>query len=549
MVFDLPKILVAFCVLIFAGSLAHAEDAPDFAAAIAQQARELEATGRLEIAGHTIYGHRFLRDLYLLNGYGPLWDEDNLEALLSAMEGLRNDGLNPDDYVLPEARRYLERRKVEQLTPTEQLELDVLLTEGLIRALYNLVYGKIDPEKLDPNINFARPLEETELAPIIVEHAARRGIESLLDMARPEHASYTLLKQGLQRYRDIRRKGGWPGLAGGKVLKPGARDARVPLLAERLTISGDYMPTVVRPDNELFDEPLVEAIKRFQARHSLEVDGILGPATLTALNISVEQRIEQIRVNLERQRWVLHALEAKSEFIIVDIAGFKVYWIKDDKPTWEQRIQVGRAYTQTPVFKDQIEYIEFNPTWTIPPGILRRSVIPNLKKDPAYINRSGFQLLTLDGKAVDPTSVDWANLRGFPYIVRQPPGPNNAMGLVKFMFPNPHFVFLHDTNNRGLFNRTQRAFSAGCIRVREPFDLAERLLQHQAGWNRARIDDVIASGRTRRVNLDKPMPIIIGYGTAVGTEDGVNFRPDVYERDPKVLKALDAPFSFRKRDR
>ena len=549
MVFILPKVLVAICVLIFAGNLAYAEEAADFAAAIADQEGKLEATGRLEIAGHTIYGHRFLGDLYLLNGNSPLWDDDNLDTILSAMLGLHDDGLNPDDYVLPEVRHYLERREVEQLTPTEQLELDVLLTEGLIRALYNLVYGKVDPEELDPNINFALPLEETELAPILVEHAARRDIESLLDMARPEHASYVLLKQGLQRYRDIQREGGWPVFAAGGVLRPGSRDLRVPLLAERLKISGDYMPVGGRPDNELFDELLVEATKRFQARHGLEADGIIGPVTIKALNISVEQRIKQIRVNLERQRWVLHELQVEGEFIIVDIAGFNVYWFKDGEPIWGQPVQVGRAYTKAPVFKDEIEYIDFNPTWTIPPGILRRSVIPNLKKDPAYLDKNGYHLLTLDGKIVDPKSIDWANVKGFPYIVRQPPGPNNAMGLVKFMFPNPHFVFLHDTNNRELFDRTQRAFSAGCIRVKEPFDLAERLLQQQAGWSRTRIDDVIASGRTTRVNLDQPMPIIIGYGTAVGTEDGVSFRPDIYKRDDKVLKALDAPFSVRKRDR
>lgn len=549
MIFDLFRFFIVSCLLNFSGYLALASEYDDFVAAIEQQKRQLSVNGRLEVSGHNIYGHRFLSDLYLLTGNRPLWGDSNLDVLYSAMIGLKEDGLNPDHYFFPEARRYLERRKQERLSPAEQLELDVLLTEGLIRALYNLAFGKVDPEELDPNINFARPLEETNLAPILVEYAAKCDIESLLNMARPEDESYILLKRGLQSYRKIQRKGGWPLIATGKVLKPGDQDERIPVLVERLTISGDYLPASVRTEKDQFDKPLVDALKRFQNRHGLDADGILGPVTLKAINVTVEQRIEKIRVNLERQRWFLHKLQANNEFIIVDIAGFKVYWFKEGKPIWEQRVQVGRTYTKTPVFKDQIQYIEFNPTWTIPPGILRRTVIPSLKKDPAYIENNGYLLLTPDGKPVDPKSVDWANLRGFPYIVRQPPGPNNAMGLVKFMFPNPHFVFLHDTNNRELFDQTQRTFSAGCIRVREPFELAERLLKNQAGWSRTRINHVIASGQTTRVNLDNTVPIIIGYGTAVGNEKGVSFRPDIYDRDSKVLQALDAPFSIRKRDR
>lgn len=543
------KILFPLGVLVLAAMPVQAEQAADFTAAIDQQEREFEATGRIEIAGHTIHGYTFARDLYLLNGDRPLWDDTNLDALLNALTGLREDGLNPDHYVFPEARRYLGRAQAKKLTPAEQLELDVLLTEGLIRALYNLAFGKVDPEDLDPNINFAVPLEETELAPILVERAARRDIEGLLDLARPQQASYAQLKRGLQRHREIQLNSSWPALPDGKALKPGERDARVPLLAERLTISGEYSPPVPPVDRELFDGLLVEALKQFQNHHGLEPDGIMGAGTRRELNIPVEQRIEQIRVNLERQRWYLHALEGEREFIIVDIAGFKVYWFRDGKPIWDQLAQVGRAYTKTPVFKDQVEYIDFNPTWTIPPGILRRAVIPGLKKDPDYLGKKGYELLTLAGKTVDPKTVDWASLKGFPYIVRQPPGPKNALGLVKFMFPNPHFVFLHDTNARHLFDRNQRTFSSGCIRVKEPFDLAERLLENQAGWNRTRIDDVVASGRTTRVNLDKPMPIIIAYATALSGEDGVHFRPDIYQRDTEVLKALDAPFAVRKRDR
>jgi murein L,D-transpeptidase YcbB/YkuD len=300
-------------------------------------------------------------------------------------------------------------------------------------------------------------------------------------------------------------------------------------------------------DPELFDPRLETAVKGFQQRHGLQADGVVGPATLAALNVPVAERIAQIRVNLERQRWIMH--EAYDEFLVVDIAGFQVYWIKDNEIIWQEQVQVGKEYTQTPVFKDRIRYLDFNPTWTIPPGILKRSILPKLKKNPNYLEQQGYLLLTQDGKAVDPATVNWQTLKGFPYIVRQPPGPNNALGLVKFMFPNPHYVFLHDTNHRELFDQTRRSFSSGCVRVRNPFDLAERLLAGQADWDRARIEQVVASGKTTRVNLKRPLRILIAYNTAMATPDQVYFKPDIYQRDAPVLTALNEDFQVHRRDR
>jgi murein L,D-transpeptidase YcbB/YkuD len=310
-------------------------------------------------------------------------------------------------------------------------------------------------------------------------------------------------------------------------------------------VTGD-LASAESTDPQLFDAALAAAVKAFQERHGLDADAAVGAGTLAALNVPVQARIEQLRVNLERQRWIMH--EAYDEFLVVDIAGFRAYWVKDDEIIWQEQVQVGKEFTQTPVFKDQIRYLDFNPTWTIPPGILQRSILPALKKDPGYLNKKGYELLTQDGKPVDPAGVDWKALKGFPYIVRQPPGPDNALGLVKFMFPNPHYVFLHDTNHRELFDRSNRSFSSGCVRVRNPFDLAERLLAGQDGWDRARIDQVVASGRTTRVNLDRPLRILIAYGTASADGERVYFKPDVYKRDARVLAALDGEFRVRQRD-
>jgi murein L,D-transpeptidase YcbB/YkuD len=525
---------------------ASAETAMDFSQAREAKRIELQGTARPEIGGRTIYSYRFIEDLYAANGGRPLWNESNRQAFLAAVPSLYADGLEPNEYVFPEIAAYLERAKQGSLDGSERLELDILLSEGLIRALYNLAYGKVDPVSLDPHFNFTRPLHRSGSEALLLEQIASGDIEGLFDMARPKHRSYVARKNGLKRYRELQSQVGWAVVPSGPVLKPGASDHRLPLLAQRLAATGDLGPGDRLAGGRTFDDTLVAALKRFQARHNLEPDGVLGPATLASLNVPVEQRIEQIRLNLERQRWYLQ--ELTSEFIIVDISDFKVYWIKDDQIQWEQVVQVGREYTRTPVFSDEIEYLDFNPTWTIPPGIIKRTIIPGLRKDSGYLDKKGYALLTPDGTPVDPRSVDWQNLKGFPYLVRQPAGPDNALGLVKFMFPNPHFVFLHDTNHRELFDHPRRLFSSGCIRVKDPFELAERLLQDKEGWDRDRIDDVIASGVTTRVRLDQPMRIIIAYGTAAARDGQVMFKEDIYKRDPGVLAALNGEFTPRRRD-
>ena len=385
--------------------------------------------------------------------------------------------------------------------------------------------------------------------PFFLEHITQGRIDEVFDWARPHNRVYTRLKTGLARYRAYQAAGGWAPVPAGGTLKPGDSDPRILAVRSRLVVTGDLPADKAAGDDpKLFDDSLEAAVRRFQTRHGIDVDGAVGPETLRKMNVPVEDRINQIRVNLERARWILH--QAYDEFLVTDLAGFETFWVKDNEIIWREPVQIGKNYTQTPVFSDEIQYLEFNPTWTIPPGILRRIVIPGLKKDPDYLDKKGYQLLTLQGEPVDPQTVDWANLKGFPYIVRQPPGPTNALGLVKFMFPNPHFVYLHDTSARGLFDRSKRTFSSGCVRVRNPMDLAERLLAGQQGWTRDKIDAVIASGKTTRVNLERRLRILIVYNTArlPIDDDQMHFRPDIYDRDAKVLAALDGPFMVRKRD-
>jgi murein L,D-transpeptidase YcbB/YkuD len=382
-----------------------------------------------------------------------------------------------------------------------------------------------------------------------------------MDNVRPTHAWYALGRERLRQYRRIAAAGGWPQVPAGPTLKLGMSDTRVEVLRKRLAVTGD-LPAAsatpaaesvgastpadagpASPASQVYDAELQAGILRFQSRHALGTDGNLGPATLAALNVPVEARIDQIRLNLERGRWVLH--EIKGEFVLVDVAGFYVSYFRDDKPVWTSKVVVGKPYRETPIFKSEITYVVFNPTWTIPPGILAKDKLPIIKRDPGYLTRSKIRVIDSRGREVSPYSVDWSRYNGanIPYQLRQDPGPDNALGLVKIMFPNPYLVYLHDSPAKTLYAEDERAFSSGCIRVQKPFELAELVLNDRERWNQTSIQAVIQSGKTQTVNLQTPVPVLILYWTAEPTPDGqIIFRSDVYGRDPPLLRALDSDF-------
>jgi murein L,D-transpeptidase YcbB/YkuD len=309
-------------------------------------------------------------------------------------------------------------------------------------------------------------------------------------------------------------------------------------------VSGDLTGQPV--DSLNFDEPLAAAVRAFQERHKISADGALGAGTLKELNVPVAARVDQIRVNLERGRWVLHEITS-ADLVVVDVAGFEVSYLRDRKVLWQGNAQVGKAYRQTPVFKSAIDHVVFNPTWTVPPGILGKDMLPAIRKNPDYLAKKKLQVIDRSGQPVDPASIDWAKYTGsnFPYMLRQGPGPDNALGLVKIMFPNPYLVYLHDTPSKNLFDQTERAFSSGCIRVQRPFELAELVLNDPQTWNRDSIDAVIKRGETRTARLKTPVPVLLMYWTVDPTNEGrVVFKRDPYGRDAKTLQALDAPLKL-----
>lgn len=523
-------------------TIVSAERAPALIPHMFQQSVEqLLPEGASSVAklpsGETIYRKRLIQKMYQDNDRHPLWNPISIQSLSDALSVLSEDGLNPGEYQFDAIRPYLLDPNLKPQTTEEAAKIDILLTEAYLRALYHLDYGKVDPERLDADHNFTAERNDEERSPLFLSWVQKGRVDLAFDWVRPKSDRYKSLKAALLSYQKIEAAGGWPTIANGKTIKSGDSDSRIPSIRTRLALTGD-LASAAGPD--VYDEELEQAVKRFQARHDMKVDAVIGPSTIIAMNEPVARRIDQIRINLERERWYFpHDLD---EYLLVDAAGFKVYWIKDNKIIWQELVQVGKRFTSTPIFRDQIEHIDFNPTWSVPPGINKRTILPSLKLDASYLDKKGYQLLDESGRSIDPRDVDWDEISEMPYTVRQPPGWDNALGKVKFMFPNKHSVFLHDTNHRDYFVKQKRTTSSGCIRLRNPLVFAERLLGRQEGWDRTRIDKTVASNKTTRVNLEKPLPILIQYSTVVAEGDEVTFRDDMYRRDAKLLAALDQPF-------
>ena len=487
---------------------------------------------------------------YESSQFEPQWlDPARLDALIAAVAELKYDGLEPVDYHVVELQSFrTDLRGGKALPPAEQAGLDLLATDSMMLALYHLYFGKVDPEKLSTEWNFpTRPIDVQHATERLKEAIAAGAIRESFEKARPQHPWYQRGRDRLREYYALRDAGGWEPIAAGQVLHPGDSDARVPALRQRLAVTGDFKAPQTA-DDSAYDTELEAAVKRFQDRHGLTTDGIVGAGTFAALNVPISARIDQIRVNMERARWVMH--ELKGDFVLVDVAGFDVSWFRNDEPVWTSRVIVGRPYRETPIFKSLVTYVVFNPTWTIPPGILVKDKLPILKKDPGYLQRNHIRVIDSQGREVDPDSVNWDAYgpgRLPPYQLRQDPGDDNALGLVKIMFPNPYSVYLHDTPTKSLFDRDERIFSSGCIRVQKAFELAELVLNDPARWNAATIAEVVAAKATRTVNLPSPVPVLILYWTAQPTTDGrVIFRNDIYGRDPPTLAALDRPLQPRR---
>jgi len=424
-----------------------------------------------------------LRAFYAVRDNRFVWqDSESVAAFAAALNTLQSDGLNVADYQPGAIMARYRQLQTPYATASDRMRFELSVSRILLTALTHLQRGKVDPYQIDPQWEIpimARPLDYQGIS----EAVDAQRFEQAFSLARPYAAPYQRLRAGLAYYRNIQMEGGWPQLPQrSQSLRPGDVDADVPLLRQRLALIGNTnwqngMPAgkpEEQPANLLeHDEALVEAVRLFQQHHLLEKDGIVGQQTRDAFNVSVDERIDQIRANLERARWLLHG-EA-SAFILVDIAGYRISYFRPNGEIWRSRIVVGQPYRSTPSLRSEITHLTVNPTWTVPPTIYREGSLPKIRDDIDYLYRQNMSVLDLRGQRLDPQQIDWWNPGGI--MRRQGPGPMNALGQLVLRFPNNHLVYLHDTPAQALFGRQQRAFSSGCIRVQGITELAQLLFE------------------------------------------------------------------------
>jgi murein L,D-transpeptidase YcbB/YkuD len=492
--------------------------------AVQGAARELRRNGEPGLAD-------LLETFYLDRGYRLAWaDPQSLTAardLLVRVASSHEDGLCPMRYNVPALR---DRTAVDRpFAADHAATLDVDLSTALLR--YALHLGLGHPAS-DDRASSARSLDV-----LSTFHAMRRPetVQAAVAALGSPHPEYWQLRRALATLRAAVLRGGWPSLPADLFLRPNdtAAFASLLALAERLQLGGDL--TRAWPGDEqpnVYAGALVEGVRRFQTRHGLVVDGIVGPRTVAALNVPASARLEQIETNMDRWRRVPDDLGRRH--VRVNIPEFRVRVFQDGMAILGMRAIVGRPATQTPVFSDRIRYLVFHPYWNVPDSIVRNEIAPAAADDPSYVAEQNFEVLSGwedDAELIDPASVDWEAER-LGLRIRQRPGPENALGRVKFMFPNRYSVYLHDTPATWLFDRSQRALSHGCVRVAHPESLAETLLADTGGWEAEQVAQAMTAGERVTVALDAPVPVHLLYFTAWADAAGaIHFRDDVYGRD------------------
>ena len=483
-----------------------------------------------------------LAEIYHRHGLQPLWlirkqPNPKAQILLRILSQSDQDGLNPDNY---KVARLLTLWNAQN--PLLLAELDVLLTLALGRYVADMREGSAEPCLLDPKLFASARDRRVDLGQVIKVALQKDDLGTYLRSQAPAHFAYQGLRRQLARFRIYAKQGGWPVIGAGPVIKPGMSDPRLPLIARRLHITGELAPDLA--PGSRYQGELVAAVKRFQGHYLLDQDGIIGKKTLAAMNIPPSGLIRKIILNMERWRWLPHHLAGRRLF--VNIAGFRLTGARDERVEITMPVIVGKKYHETPVFTGSLRYLVINPYWNIPDSIAEKEIIPAMQRDPGYLRKHHIRIFkgwAENAPEIDPRDIDWQTIgKGIRrYRLRQDPGQDNALGRIKFILPNHNNIYLHDTPSRGLFKRTSRDFSHGCIRVSQPLDLAGYVLQeNRKRIGKKEIKKLIASGKNTTVLLDTPMPVHILYRTVRvdRTSGEIYFYSDIYGRDALLARAL-----------
>jgi len=514
-------------------------------AEIIRQVLESRQPGeRYSVLNDELYASILLPDFYVENGFKPLWIQhyDSLGKvfqMVSFIENAEFHGLDPNHYHLKAITSQLNAFQNDSTLIYNALflsNLDLLLTDAFFALASHIYLGKVDHE--NPEAQWG--IQSKKPVPALYNNLKKMlsGTSVALAFKRfyPPHPGYEAMVNEAKRLKDF--------IAGDFTvtvnmsalsIKPGDTTEYLSAIKDKLAFLGLYKPDTLSMA-QVYDEKTVEAIKKLQVQYGYNADGAIGRNTLKALNMPVKECISKLYVNMERLRWMPDSLETR--YLLVNIADFTLNMFQNNDTLISMRTIVGNNYRETPVFNSRITYLVFSPSWTVPPTIQRDDVIPAVIKDPGYLARKNMIVYNSNGKQVDAGTIDWKR-NGMRYTIRQSPGPQNALGKVKFMFPNKHNVYLHDTPTRGLFARDERTFSSGCIRIEKPYELAKILLSDMPGWTDDKIRQAMDSKTDKTVVLKSPVGVYLYYLTAWGNSTGeIHYRTDIYNRDEDILKAL-----------
>jgi murein L,D-transpeptidase YcbB/YkuD len=490
----------------------------------------------------------WLQKFYEPAGFAPAWVQGSQPvpqalALIDAFRLAGEKGLDPEDY---DASRWEKRIRALQGSSSGAAvaHFDVALTVCTMRYVSDLRIGRINPQ----HFKFGLRVEQKkyDLAEFVRDRIqTMSNLQAVLAEVEPPFAGYRQTEQALAHYIELARADDGQKLPTvTKPIDPGQPYSGVPDLANRLRLVGDLPADAKLPtDTQTYGGPLVQALKRFQRRHGLDADGRLGSTTIKQLNVPLQDRVLQLQLTLERWRWL--PAEFSAPPIIVNIPDFRLRALdENNQVVMDMRVVVGKAMrTQTPVFTRDMTYVVLRPYWNVPPSILRGEIVPAIQRDRSYIARKNYEVTTQDGNVVTEGGISdevLAQLRAGKLAVRQKPGPSNALGLIKLIFPNEHNVYLHSTPSQSFFSRSRRDFSHGCIRVEKPAELAAWALRNNPDWTLERVQQGMMSGKDDvTVNLVRRVPVFIVYGTALAYENGeVHFSDDIYGHDAKLATAL-----------
>ena len=519
------------------------ETGEQFESTIIQRTVKLAAKGNFIVVNKRKYpSSNLLNSFYKSRKYNLAWFKSDLEprkAFFSYLKLLKNanlEGLDPNFYYFQEIEDNI--LELVNLSGNELIlrviQLDLLVSNSNLKYFSDLLFGRYE---LGPNFNdisYSEPY--INLVNIINKSIAKNNFDNALNLIFPESNVYLSLKNALNEYEKIKLKGGWQPVPPGPTLKKGNSNSRVIFLKYRLYASGDlrfYENQNVKKyiNNNYFDDQLFASVTHFQKRHGLKQDGEVGNNTLNSLNIPLDYKINSIKINLDLWRKLPRNLGNK--YILVNVPAFKLFGVENNQNVIDMKVIVGRLDWNTPVFSEYMEYVVINPFWNIPPSIFVDEVLPELQKDPSYLKKKNIDLVSLDTATVEPSEyVNWYEVdpNNFNYRLRQQPGAANPLGRLKFILPNKHSVYLHDTPMKSLFDRENRRFSHGCIRIENPLGLVEFIFNDDDNWDAQKVQSAINSGVSNsNVFLKKPIPVHILYFTVwVENDNSIHFRNDVY---------------------